>query len=101
MCNKSGRISIGPFLFGEGVVEYIVDIVSHANELLLAVADGNDDGSDTSIKNRLHINSSRGIREKSAGGHSTVNFMVDYSEIGLISNYYSTWSNSSFLADPT
>lgn len=36
------------------------------------------------------MSSSLGIREKSGGGHSTVNFMVDYSCMGPISNYSRT-----------
>lgn len=45
--NQSGRIGIGPLLLREGVIDNVMDIVSHSNELLAAVADGDDDGSDS------------------------------------------------------
>lgn len=90
MRDEGGSISCSPFFLGEGIVEDVVDIVANPNELLIAVADGNDDSSDASIKNRLHMSSSRGMRVKSGAAHSTVNFMVDSSGMGPISNYSKT-----------
>lgn len=46
MGDQSGSIGIGPFLLREGVIDNVMDIVSHSDELLVAVADGDDDGSD-------------------------------------------------------
>lgn len=86
MGDEGGGVGSNPLLLGKAIIEDIVDIIADANELLIAVADGNDDSSDASIKNRLHMSSSRGIRVKSGGAHSTVNFMVDCSGMGPISN---------------
>jgi hypothetical protein len=88
--DEGGGVGGGAFLLGEGVVEDVVDVVADADELLVAVADGNDDSSDASIKNRLHMSSSRGMRVKSGAAHSTVNFIVDSSGMGPISNSSST-----------
>ena len=61
-----------------------MDVVAHSDELLVAVANGNDQCCDTLIKNCILISSSLGILEMSGGGQSTVNFMVDSSVMGPI-----------------
>lgn len=90
MRDDGGSVGCCSLFLGEGIIEDVVDIVANSNELLIAVADGNDDSSDTSIKNRLHMSSSRGMRVKSGAAHSTVNFIVDSSGMGPISNYSKT-----------
>lgn len=47
MRDEGDGVSSSSFFFGEGIIQHIVDIVSDTNELLIPVADGNDDSSDT------------------------------------------------------
>lgn len=53
--NEGGRFCIGPFLLWESLVEYIVDVVADANELLGSIANSYDDSSDTYIRKTLQM----------------------------------------------
>lgn len=47
MRDKCGGIGFRAFLLRQGLIEYIMNVVTNAYKLLGAVADGNDDSCDT------------------------------------------------------